>query len=512
MSSAPPPPPYAQLPTDREIIQTSRRAARQQRRAAALAERQQRSLYRAQLQSVRRTSVLGPVLLISLGGYFLLRQLGYLTWQNSLVWLARWWPLVLIASGAVLLLEWVLDTSRRADGSAARRHIGGGTLTLLLLIAGAGLATASLTDIPFWTGNYAQDGFARSWGLPRLFQTTAEKTLAAPLAAGSTLVIQNAAGNITLTGSSQDGKVHVQATQRLWGWGHGELTRRSDAGTPTLTETHQDLILQTPSQQNSETDLTIQAPHNIAIQIAKNTGDLSIRELRGTVLVTEHQGKADFTAITGDLTLQQQDDNATVTGDSLSGHITLKGRIGDVSLSEVTGPVDLQGDFFGTTELQRINGFVHFHSSFTDLTCAALPGELHIEGRSELSAENLKGPVTIATSNRNLKIEELHGSLSAATTNGSIKVTAAELGGLQLSTTNGTIHTHLPAQSSFHLRAQTTNGLVKNGFQVADGQPAAKADELTTQVGSGGPSLKLHTTNGDILVQKGKQPGNTETD
>ena len=48
-------------------------------------------------------SVIAPLILIGLGAYFLLSNLGLLPALGPIV--ARWWPLILIAVGALLLVR-----------------------------------------------------------------------------------------------------------------------------------------------------------------------------------------------------------------------------------------------------------------------------------------------------------------------------------------------------------------------------------------------------------------------
>jgi lia operon protein LiaF len=50
-----------------------------------------------------RKSLIGPLILIVLGAYFLLTNLGLLPHLGPLF--ARWWPLILIAIGALLLVR-----------------------------------------------------------------------------------------------------------------------------------------------------------------------------------------------------------------------------------------------------------------------------------------------------------------------------------------------------------------------------------------------------------------------
>ena len=132
MSPNPPPPPFVPGVSPIAERRWQKQAHRAQKRAAALAAKQQRAVLAAQARLTRRKSVLGPLLLVTLGGVFLLAELDLLPWDTAFAWFGRWWPLVLVGSGLALFAEWSLD-SWMADGNKAplpRRTLGGGAIRL----------------------------------------------------------------------------------------------------------------------------------------------------------------------------------------------------------------------------------------------------------------------------------------------------------------------------------------------------------------------------------------------
>jgi len=135
----PPGPPFGYDP------RAQRRYLRDQMRAQRDAMRAQRDLYRYQTRGLRRTSILGPILLIAVGIIFLLIQSGRLPHQRFWVWYAHWWPLLLVGAGVILLAEWAFDQFYPHDPSQPhyRRSLGGGVFTLLLVFGIAGIADSS---------------------------------------------------------------------------------------------------------------------------------------------------------------------------------------------------------------------------------------------------------------------------------------------------------------------------------------------------------------------------------
>ncbi len=96
------PPPY---PPSSKDWKYQRRILRDQARA-------QRDQYRYQMRGTRRSSILGPVIVVLVGVVFLLIQTGHLRNERLWEWYGHWWPLLLVVAGVVLLIEWGVDQVR----------------------------------------------------------------------------------------------------------------------------------------------------------------------------------------------------------------------------------------------------------------------------------------------------------------------------------------------------------------------------------------------------------------
>ena len=514
MSAAPPPPPpYApSAPAPPRTTPTwDRRALKQQRRAAKLQFEQGIALQRAQLRAARRTSVLGPSLLLAIGIIFLLLELGKLQPDDASAWLAHWWPLVLVAAGFVLLLEWAADTwiSAQRGTPALPRRVGAGTSLLLTLLVLIGAALLAVQNRPTWLMPYWNPDLTDAGGLGQLFAPHSERVqdLSAPLATKGLLTIQNFRGNITVRGDSQDGEVHVSARQRFSAWQRSELNAKQDRFRPSLQPSGSGLLLQVRGDDHDRTDLTIEVPHDSALLVHPERGDLTVDELRGPLTVNDHTGNITLTALTGSIHLTTVDENATITGHSLTGDLNLQGQSGDLSLSDVTGPVTLHGDFFGTTHLEHIKGTLHFQTSLTDLACLGLPGELNVEGRSDLEATDVEGPVTLRTTGRNITLKGVRHGATLDNSDGFVHLSVADpLGPVKITTSNGAVDLRVPETAAFALTAETSGGQIRNDFGLA----SRKEDDRATLMGkvrTGGPAMTLVTSGADIRIHK----GNSET-
>ncbi len=507
MSTPPPPPLYGQVPETPSGF--DRRAIKAQRRFAAAQMKQQRAQSRAASRAARRGSAVGPLLLVGIGLILLLLQTGHLRWSQVFSWLGHWWPVVLILAGVLMLAEWAWDGRQLAQSGTvlpSRRFLGGGTVTLLLLLGIVGAGMMAAQNSSFWMRRHLDERFWDSgmsdWPKVLGVSSDYEDELHASLLPNGTLTVEDPRGDVTITGSSTDGQAHVAVHQHVSAWHSVSADERRRAEKAQLTGDTAHLVLTAPSLEGDDADVSIELPHDAAVIIHSLHGDVTLEELRGGVDVSAQGGDVNLTAIRGPVHLQLRDDDSSVTAHSLANGLTLEGRAGDIALSDIDGAVSLHGDFFGTTHLEHIHGSVHFQSSFTDFACAGIPGDMDVEGRSDLDAHKLLGPVTITTTNRNMDLEQVRGAATVSDRNGSIKLGfTGPLEPVHISNENGSVDLSVPSGASFSIQAQTQNGTIENDFGL-NAQTSGEAAQLRSQLGRGGPALSLTTNEGDVGLHR----------
>ncbi len=457
-----------------------------------------------QMRAQRRGSLVGPLMLVVIGLLFLLLELGRIRPGAILFWLSRWWPTLLLGAGLILLAEWAADTwvAGHRQTTLPRRTLGPGAVFLLVLLTAAGLLATGMDRGSDWVQQNLGGNLAETWGLDQILaqESETDQDLSKPLAAGGLLSIHNYRGSIHVTGDSSDGQVHVSVHQRVVAWRSDDFGKHKRRNIPLLQRDGANLRLIVGGMGRDQADLTIQVPHASGLLVAPEKGDLSLSEIRGPVTVQEHTGNMTLAGLTGPIHLASNDDDATINGHSLSGEVTLDGRSGDLTFTDVTGPLTLHGDFFGTSHLEHIRGPVHFRSSFTDLACAGIPGDLNVEGRSDLQADNLDGPVVLSTTDRNLTLSGLRGGATITNRNGSVNLgLAGDMAGVNVSTTDGSIQVHVPLKTAFQIVAETTSGKINNDLGLTPVQHDDRSS-LTGQVSHGGPQVSLHASDGDITI------------
>lgn len=499
----PPPPPFPPSPSGGFPGQYppvyDRRAQKAQRRQMEMAARLQRDQMRMQRRALRRGSVVGPLVLLALGVLFLLAQTGKLPWSHVVGWYAHWWPLILIGAGVVLLAEWAFD-QRAADDGTVRpaRTLGGGVVFLLIVLALAGGAANVAEHVhrahDVWGRNFA------GWDHMVGNRHDADDSLSSPVAAGSAVAVRNGRGDVTVVGSSQDGQVHVAVHKQAWSWQDNEAEDKERRLQPSFTTEGTMLVLTVPTVEGGQADVTVEVPRESAVTVQADRGDVKVSEMHAPVTLSANHGDVDVSGVTGAVSAHINDDNGQVSGHSITGDVLIEGRTGDVDFADVSGGVTMQGDFFGTTHLERVNGAVRFHSSRTQFEVARLDGTFEVD-RNDLTGSEMLGPVTMTTRYKNVSLERVQGSLTLTNQNGSITVTdASPMAPILINNEHGSVDVGLPGGAGFQLNASTHNGSIENDFGLT--QEGTNQKVVSGKVGIGGPSVTISTTEGDVTVRR----------
>jgi len=140
--------------------------------------------------------------------------------------------------------------------------------------------------------------------------------------------------------------------------------------------------------------------------------------------------------------------------------------------------------------------------------------ELLVPRRSDLSLEannggihvaDVQGRMELSTVNGGLSLDGVGGDVHGHTTNGGLDIRLSGQrwagDGLDVSTTNGGVRLHVPRDYSAQLETGTVNGGMNIDFPITvQGRIGRR---LSTQLGSGGPTIRATTTNGGVSIRRG---------
>ncbi len=479
-----------------------RQAAKQQARYA----RAQYQAARARTRAMRRRSILGPMLLLGIGIFALLATTHIVDPHALFFWYGRWWPVLLILGGGVLLLEWALDTRAVAAGTPRGTRIGGGAVWLIILLIFFGTAATSTQGVD-WAGfrNGMHDNFDNE-DFASVFmgqQHQGDQELSQPIPAGAMVSIENSRGDITVAGAegtSAGSTLKVSLHKTVYGGSENEAQKRLDDFKPTITTSGNNVIIRVDGGDNSSANIVVSLPAKTVLDLRSHHGDVVVTGQQADVSFASDHGDVKVDTLTG--TLRGKMDHGDFVAHGITGDVSINGRhFGDLTVSDITGKVTLEGDFYGDVHVEHISAPFHLHSSRTDFEVAKLGGSFSLDS-GDLNADQASGPLKIETRSKDISLNRISGDVSIENSNGGVDIEAAlPLGAYNIKNRNGHVKVTLPENTGFVVDARSDQDLETDFALTKTGSEHGRG-ELTGTIGTGGPRLTLVAEHGDLELRK----------
>lgn len=120
--------------------------------------------------------------------------------------------------------------------------------------------------------------------------------------------------------------------------------------------------------------------------------------------------------------------------------------------------------------------------------------------------DDVRGSVNAETTNGGLVFYDVSGDIRGRATNGGIRVELSgsrwQGAGMDVQTTNGGVRVALPADFSAELEARAVNGGISVDFPITVSGPINSRREIRATIGSGGPPIRVATTNGGVRISR----------
>jgi DUF4097 and DUF4098 domain-containing protein YvlB len=504
MSSIPPytppgggaPPPYDP--------RTQWRVYREQQKAAW---RAQRDAMRAQRHAMkagyggyapRVPSIVGPVILVGVGIIGLLVVTGHIDSSEFWTWYGHWWPLLLIGAGLALLGEWALDMKRQTPVRRSGNFVG-----ILIFLAVLGLFAAWGHE--WWGpmraewGDRGGDDFFNMFGRPQHDQD--QQVLNTQIPANAVVEIQNPRGDVSVT-SGDTSTIQVQAHQVAFTDSEANARKIFESEAAHLTASGNAVLVKSAGHSSGRLNLTVVLPKSAHVTINAGRGDVTAAGLGAGANITAAHGDIHLNTIAGSVQVHFSTDKGDFSAHQVDGDITADGRCNDLTLSEVTGKVTLNGDIFGEAHMENLTGPIHLHTSVTDLEMGSLPGDMTLND-DDLRVTEAKGQVRVTTHSKNVDLTQIYGDIFVQDRDGNISLEPAGAYSVDAKNTSGKgdLELTLPPNASASINAYTRNGDIFSDYSM----PAVEGESkrVAFSVGGGEVKVNLSTEVGDVRIKKG---------
>ncbi len=456
---------------------------------------------------MRRGSLVGPLLIIVIGVWFLIGSLR--PDLPALDLAARFWPFLLIAWGAMRLIELLAMAARRRPLPSSGISGGEWALVVIITLIGSGIYVATQHQpwqrLPFVRINKIEM-FGQGFDFPVPEQS-------APAAKAKRLLVENFRGDTRIVGG--DVKDIVVAGRKAVRALNAKDADEANRLTPVEITTQADqMVIRTnqdrvTGEQRVSADLDITVPRALAVEVRARSGNLEVTGVDGGVEVSSDSGDVRLQNIGGDVRLDVRRADVIRAGSVKGNFEVASGRGRDVELEDMSGEVVLSGSYSGDLQFRKLARGVRIQTPQTEFRVEQIPGNLHMD-LGDVIGTNLVGPIRLATNrSRDVHLEEFTDGLEIEVERGDVVLRPARLNipKIDVRTRVGEIDLRLPPAAKFELKGTTNQGEVINDFgPVLTTEDSGRGEHrrgttITGRTGAGA-SITLTVDRGNITVRK----------
>ncbi|MGO9239335.1 MAG: DUF4097 family beta strand repeat-containing protein [Bryobacteraceae bacterium] len=453
---------------------------------------------------MRRGSFIGPLILIFIGGVFLLRNIR--PDVPLMDWLETYWPALLIVWGGVRLLEigyWYFS-----EKAMPQRGVTGGEWVLILVLVMIGSAVWGTERLFHEHFGPMQHGIDEMFGESHDYDVPASN-----VATGKTprVIVNMARGSLRVTGA-EAGAVNVSGRKNVRAMDQAAADRANSNSALSVQKNGETVTISAKMNGAGDSarissDLEVSVPKGATLELHGQYGDFDISDVNGEVSVDSDNAGVRAQNLGGALRVEtRKSDIIRATG--VQGDVEVKGRGRDVELENIQGQVTINGSYSGETTLHNIARPVRFMSNVTEVRLEKVPGELTL-GLSAVTGSNLTGPVFLKTQTKDIRLTDVSDALTIDGQSGDVEVNQTRLPvpHMDVHMHSGDIELALPAAPHCTLNVATNHGSITNDFdeqgikQEGNEQKARLAAVL-----GGATEVKVATDHGNVTLRK-SEPG-----
>jgi DUF4097 and DUF4098 domain-containing protein YvlB len=448
----------------------------------------------------RARSLVGPIILIALGVFFMLATMGKISPRIFWSWFAQYWPVFLILWGAVRLVEYMIAHSK---GQPAPRT-GAGSIVFIVFFILIGLSATGVSRVN-WGGISGAAGiddpdinfFGALGG--ETYEFT--ETQAQPIEGGAQFKILARRGSIKID-PSPDAQAHIVVHKSIRGDSQDAANRMNQTTHPKFIQQGSLWILDATGNdyERGKFDFELQLPADKTLYLSTHRGDITVinRDKPGDV-TTDH-GDINLEQIKGNASLHIRSGSANVK--DVTGDVVVDGEVEDGNVAGVTGSLDFNAGYNGEVQISKIGKQLRFKSVRTELQGPKMDGEVNMS-RGNIRATGVSGPFRLETRSNDVRLEDATGDIHVENRNGTVELrTKLPLGAIEVNDTHGDVTVEVPNNANFVLDAESTNGNITSEFPGVQVDNQKRDATARGTVGKGGATMRLRSDRGTIQVRK----------
>ncbi len=454
---------------------------------------------------MKRGSLVGPLLIILIGLWFLLGSLR--PDLPSLDVAARFWPFLLIAWGAVRLLELAAMAARRRPLPNSGISGGEWVLVVLITLIGSGMYAVNQNEPWKRLPPFVHINKLEMFGQGFDYQIAEQK---APAAKAKRLLVENFNGDTRIVGGDVEevtvsGRKSVRALDEKSASAADRTTALevNTQGDQIVIRTNQDRIT---GDERVSADLDITVPRPLAVELRGRSGNFEISGVNGAVEVSSDSGDVRLQDIGGNVRLDLRKTDSIRAGNVRGSFEVVGGRGRDLELENMTGEVTLNGSYSGDLQFRKLARGVRMQTPQTEFRVERIPGTVHMD-LGNVSGSNLVGPIRLVTDrSRDVQLEDFTEAAEISVERGDIMLrpSGKNVPKMDVRARVGEIELRLPESGRFSLKGSTDHGEIINDFGPAlevSGGGEHRGAAVASRSGEGNV-VTLTVDRGNITIRK----------
>ena len=365
------------------------------------------------------------------------------------------------------------------------------------------------------------------------FSSRFDSVVTADVAASSggtlTLDLKTGAG-VRITGTDEN-RVRMRAELGGRSWRDTDIALLGDGGNARITSRYR-----IDGNTSSSHRITISVPHRYNVRIQSSGGEIVLRDIEGSFAGSTGGGEIDIANASGQASLTTGGGEISVKNSRLSGSVgtgggsvLIQGVSGGLRGSSGTGDVFYGGSGSAegitysdkTTDGARrgSDGKTYLRKSGGSVSLGDVGDGASIStGGGDITIGESRGPVEIGTGGGDITAGPLYKGGVLTTGAGDLRIEIAEAGGqLRASSGNGTVTLIIPRNLNADLELETAftrkhgetriqsdislTTTVTDNWDTQGGTPRRYV-RANQSIGSGGPTIRIKTVNGNIIVRR----------